>query len=106
MSEVRSSTPTKTTTKGEKMSDERVKLEKRYRIYYWSGRFQQFANRLGLEDSPPRVRWSPSSTEYPDHFSEEEMESILRFYSDQYQILKVTSVYVAVGVEDDEGSVE
>ena len=86
------------------MDDQQIKVEKRYRIYYWSGRFQQFANRLGMEGSPPRVRWSPRANEYPDHFSKKEMEDILRFYSDQYQILKVETTYVAVGVSDDEGS--
>ena len=88
------------------MSDERIKLEKRYRIYYWSGRFQQYANRLGMEGSPPRVRWSPKDREYPDHFSKKETESILKFYSDQYQILKVEATYVTVGVSDDDGAAE
>lgn len=77
------------------------RIERRYRVYYWSGRFQYYANRLNTISPPTRVRWTSRADEYPDHFSEEEKDSIMEFYKDQYQILKVESVFVTTGVDED-----
>lgn len=70
-----------------------ARIIKRYRIT-WRDRFGviHYANRTS--GGVPKVRWSPLSVEYPDHFSKLEVNKICEFYSDQ--AIRYYSVHLAV----------
>lgn len=41
---------------------------------------KEYANRLGIDNSPPIVRWMPMSMEYPDNFTWAEFARIRVYY--------------------------
>jgi len=50
-----------------------------YRAYIWKDLVRYYANRLGTNDSPPKMRWTPMDAEYPDHFTYDEF-CVIRKY--------------------------